>query len=147
QLILRRNKEKLKGQLPALFDTILEKQKVMTQILEGVAEMEENVGQRLLDLEEQKKHRKKELENVEEQLQQCMAKSQITDSELQFLQSELESLRSSEKELEALQNEVDEDTTEIIPSAVYVAQLYHLITKIKWEYDTPPNILKGGKKL
>lgn len=42
------------------------------------------MGQRLLDLEEQKKHRKKELENVEEQLQQCMAKSQITDSELQY---------------------------------------------------------------
>lgn len=26
----------------------------------------------------------------------------------------------------------------------YVAQVYYLITKIKWEYDTPPNILKGG---
>lgn len=26
----------------------------------------------------------------------------------------------------------------------YVAQLYYLITKIKWEYDTQPNILKGG---
>lgn len=26
----------------------------------------------------------------------------------------------------------------------YVAQVYYLITKIKWEYDTPANILKGG---
>lgn len=26
----------------------------------------------------------------------------------------------------------------------YVAQVYYIITKIKWEYDTPPNILKGG---
>ncbi|KAF3846860.1 hypothetical protein F7725_003938 [Dissostichus mawsoni] len=25
----------------------------------------------------------------------------------------------------------------------YVAQVYYLITKIKWEYDTPPNVLKG----
>ncbi|KAF0032362.1 hypothetical protein F2P81_014652 [Scophthalmus maximus] len=25
----------------------------------------------------------------------------------------------------------------------YVAQVYYLITKIKWEYETPPNILKG----
>lgn len=26
----------------------------------------------------------------------------------------------------------------------YVAQLFYLITKIKWEYDTQPEILKGG---
>lgn len=26
----------------------------------------------------------------------------------------------------------------------HVAQLYYLVTKIKWEYDTQPNILKGG---
>lgn len=25
-----------------------------------------------------------------------------------------------------------------------MAQVYYLITKIKWEYDTQPNILKGG---
>lgn len=25
-----------------------------------------------------------------------------------------------------------------------MAQLFYLITKIKWEYDTQPNILKGG---
>lgn len=29
-------------------------------------------------------------------------------------------------------------------SSSYVAQLFYLITKIKWEYDTQPNILKGG---
>lgn len=29
----------------------------------------------------------------------------------------------------------------------YVAQMYYLITKIKWEYDTAPNILRGGTTL
>ncbi len=50
-----------------------------------VAQIEESAGQRLLDMEEEKKHREKELESLEEQLRQCTAKSQITDSELQYL--------------------------------------------------------------
>lgn len=122
-----------------------------------VAQTEESVGQRLLDMEEQKKQRESELEILEEQLKQYTAKSQITDSELQYLlyicceeskwesewhflspvslylpfplsasliclfrilQRELESLRNTEHELQTLQNEVDEDTTEVIPSAV-----------------------------
>ncbi|KAM4717624.1 kinetochore protein Spc24 [Anableps anableps] len=138
--------EKLRGvkvEHQALVDNHLETRKIVTQILKDMAQIEENAGQRLLDMEEQKKHKQQELANLEEQLQQYTAKSQITDSEIQFLQTELESLKNTERELEALQNEVDEDTTEVIPSAIYVAQVYHLITKIKWEYDTQPNILKG----
>ncbi|KAI3360156.1 hypothetical protein L3Q82_014473 [Scortum barcoo] len=133
----------VKNEHQALFDQHVETKKIVTQILKDVAQIEENAGQRLLDMEEEKKHREKELESLEEQLRQCTAKSQITDSELQFLQRELESLRNTEHELQTLQSEVDEDTTEVIPSAVYVAQVYYLITKIKWEYDTQPNILRG----
>ncbi|KAG7216167.1 hypothetical protein INR49_029015 [Caranx melampygus] len=107
------------------------------------AQIEESVGQRLLNMEEEKKQRERELESLEEQLRQCTAKSQMTDSELQFLKGELESLKNTEHELDTLQTEVDEDTTEVIPSAVYMAQLYYVITRIKWEYDTPPNVLKG----
>ncbi|CAK6960343.1 kinetochore protein Spc24 [Scomber scombrus] len=126
-----------------LFDQHIQTKTIVTQILKDVAQIEESAGQRLMDMEEEKKEREKELDSLEEQLRQCIAKSQITDSELQFLQRELENLRNSDHELETLQNEVDEDTTEIIPSAVYVAQVFYLITKIKWEYDTEPNILKG----
>lgn len=50
-----------------------------------VAQNEESVGQRLLDMEEQKKQRESKLEILEEQLRQYTAKSQITDSELQYL--------------------------------------------------------------
>lgn len=50
-----------------------------------MAQTEESTGQRLLDMEEQKKQRQSELEDVEEQLRQYTAKSQITDSELQYL--------------------------------------------------------------
>ncbi|XP_068575271.1 kinetochore protein Spc24 [Cebidichthys violaceus] len=127
----------------ALFDHHLETKKIVTQILKDVAQVEERASQMLLDMEEEKTRRDRELESLGEQLRQATAKSQMSDSELQFLQRELESLRNTEHELETLQNEVDEDTTEVIPSAIYVAQVYYLITKIKWEYDTQPNVLKG----
>ncbi|KAM3598843.1 uncharacterized protein V6R79_023266 [Siganus canaliculatus] len=141
----------VKDELQVLFEQQLETKKIVTQMLKDVAQTEESVGQRLLDMEEQKKQKEQELQDVEEQLRQCTAKSQISDSELQnpfrdsrlFLQRELETLRNAEHELQTLQNEVDEDTTEVIPSAVYVARVYYLITKIKWEYDTQPHVLKG----
>ncbi|XP_047428051.1 kinetochore protein Spc24 [Mugil cephalus] len=137
------NLRRVKDEHLALFDQHTETMKTATQILKDLAQIEERTGQRLLDKEQEKKQRDNELGILEEQLRQCTAKSQISDSEIQFLQRELESLRNTEHELETLQNEVDEDTTEVIPSAVYVAQVYYLITKIKWEYDTQPNILKG----
>lgn len=37
---------------------------------------------------------------------------------VRFLQRELERLKDGEKEIQALQQEVDEDTTEVIPSAM-----------------------------
>ncbi|XP_016362149.1 kinetochore protein Spc24 [Sinocyclocheilus anshuiensis] len=60
-----------------------------------------------------------------------------------YLQKELERLRDTEQEIQTLQQEVDEDTTEVIPSAIYVAQLYFKVTKIKLEVDTEPHILRG----
>lgn len=45
---------------------------------------EENAGQRLLDMENQKKQRALELEHVEEQLRRYNAKNQMIDSELQY---------------------------------------------------------------
>ncbi|XP_068605870.1 kinetochore protein Spc24 [Brachionichthys hirsutus] len=133
----------IKDEHRALSDQHMETKNTVMQILKDVVQAEESVGQGLLDMGEQKKQKDDELGDVEEQLRQYTAKSQNMDSELQFLQRELESLRNTEHELQTLQNEVDEDTTEVIPSAVYVAQVYYLITKIKWEYDTLPDVLRG----
>ncbi|KAJ3601756.1 hypothetical protein NHX12_032722 [Muraenolepis orangiensis] len=112
---------------------------VVSQILRDVGQSEEEVSQKLLNMEEQKKQTEQELQLLEEQLRKCTAKNQISE----FLQRELESLRNGEQELQELQQEVDEDTTEVIPSAIYMAQLYHKVTRIKWEHDTAPPILKG----
>lgn len=53
-----------------------------------VAQAEESAGQRLLDMEEQQKQRQSELEEVEERLRQCTAKSQMSESELQYPSNE-----------------------------------------------------------
>nr|XP_040047398.1 kinetochore protein Spc24 [Gasterosteus aculeatus aculeatus]XP_040047399.1 kinetochore protein Spc24 [Gasterosteus aculeatus aculeatus] len=133
----------VKDEHQALFDNHMKTKKIVAQILKDVGEIEERAGQMLLDMEEEKTRRERELQSLGEQLRQAAAKSQMTDSELQFLQREFESLKNTEHELVTLQSEVDEDTTEVIPSAIYVAQVYYLVTKIKWEYDTQPNVLKG----
>ncbi|KAF7698090.1 kinetochore protein Spc24 [Silurus meridionalis] len=127
----------------ALFDHHIEAKKTVTELLNSLVHAEEVVGQKLLDLEGQKSHMMRELEKVEQQVQQSLAKSHTLDSEIQFLQRELERLKDSEKEIQALQQEVDEDTTEVIPSAIYLAQLYCKVTRIKLELGTEPNILRG----
>ena len=33
------------------------------------------------------------------------------------------------------------------PLLRYVSQLYHKVTRIKWEHDTPAHLLKGGRLL
>ncbi|KAG7459513.1 hypothetical protein MATL_G00211440 [Megalops atlanticus] len=126
-----------------LFDRHISTKKTTTQLLSDLMQAEEKVGQKLLTLEGQKSEVARELESMEQDLQRSVAKSQTMDAELQFLQRELESLRGSEQEIQTLQEEVDEDTTEIIPSAIYLAQLYYKVTKIKWEHDSEPGILKG----
>ncbi|XP_057395697.1 kinetochore protein Spc24 [Balaenoptera acutorostrata] len=59
------------------------------------------------------------------------------------LSQELEELKEIEADLERQEREVDEDTTVTIPSAVYVAQLYRRISKIEWDYECEPGMIKG----
>ncbi|XP_056143983.1 kinetochore protein Spc24 [Lampris incognitus] len=131
------------GDYKVLYERHLETQKTVSEILKDLVTAEELVGQVLVDVEEQKTQKKNELDSLGEQVGQLTSKSQINDSEIQFLQRELERLKNAELELQTLQQEVDEDTTEVIPSAIYIAQLYHKVTHIKLEYDTEPHVLKG----
>ncbi|XP_030649891.1 kinetochore protein Spc24 [Chanos chanos] len=133
----------VREKLQAFFDHHIETKKTTTQLLNDIVQAEEMVGQKLLDLEGQKSQVMRELEKLEQEIQHCAAKSNTLESEHQFLQRELERLRESEQEIQSLQQEVDEDTTEVIPSAIYLAQLYYKVTKIKLELDTEPHILRG----
>ncbi|KAL1787435.1 kinetochore protein Spc24 [Sigmodon hispidus] len=59
------------------------------------------------------------------------------------LTTDLQELREMEANLQQQEKEVDEDTTITIPSAVYVAQLYHRISKEERDYECEPGTIKG----
>lgn len=132
-----------RGKLQEFFDHHIKTKKTTTDILNDLVHAEEGIGQKLGNLEGQKSQMMQEIEEIEQELQRNLSRSQILDSELEFLQKELERLRDAEQEIQTLQQEVDQDTTEVIPSAIYVAQLYCKVTKIKLELDTEPHILRG----
>ncbi|XP_012681182.1 kinetochore protein Spc24 [Clupea harengus] len=140
----------IRGKVQQLYDHHIDTEKTTTQLLNDLIQSEERVGQTLLDLESHRNKRTEELEMLQHEIQKKQTQSMNLESEMQFLQRELERLRESEQEMQAMQQEVDEDTTEVIPSAIYLAQLYYKVTKIKLEMDGDPKILKGvhyGKDL
>ncbi|KAG5279872.1 hypothetical protein AALO_G00082480 [Alosa alosa] len=144
------NMQGIRDKAPQLFNHHLDTKKTSTQLLNDLIQSEERVGQTLLDLESRTNKMTEELETLQREIQKKQTQGMNLESESQFLQRELEHLRESEQEMQALQQEVDEDTTEIIPSAIYLAQLYYKVTKIKLEMDGDPKILKGvhyGKDL
>ncbi|XP_051569718.1 kinetochore protein Spc24-like [Myxocyprinus asiaticus] len=129
--------------LQEFFDHHIKTKKTTTEILNSLVHAKEVVSQKLLNLEGQQGQVVQEIERMEQEVQRSLSKSHNLKSEQEFLQRELERLRDAEQEIQTLQQEVDEDTTEVIPSAIYIAQLFYKVTKIKLEVDTEPHILRG----
>ncbi|KAL2101044.1 hypothetical protein ACEWY4_002805 [Coilia grayii] len=129
-----------------LFGYHTNSRKTITQCLNDLTLSEEEVGHTLLGLETSKSKMFEELDALECEIRKKQTQGMNLDSELEFLQRELKHLCESEQEVQALEQEVDEDTTEIIPSAIYQAQLYHKVTKMQLKMDDEnPKILKGGQ--
>ncbi|CAJ0955193.1 unnamed protein product [Ranitomeya imitator] len=61
-----------------------------------------------------------------------------------FLQKELEEVKLLEDEIAEVERETQEDTTVIIPSALYLAKLFHSVTKIDWDYNCDSTLIKGS---
>ncbi|XP_041097998.1 kinetochore protein Spc24 [Polyodon spathula] len=118
-------------------------EKTASQLVSELLQAEASVAQKLIDAEEEKNRGLRELERLEEELLEAASRNHKLTQEVDFLQKELEALKETEKEMQRLQEEIDEDTTVVIPSAVYKAQLYHKVTKIKWDYGAEPHILRG----
>nr|XP_008509002.1 PREDICTED: kinetochore protein Spc24 [Equus przewalskii] len=104
---------------------------------------EKEVAQGLLDAKEQAHRGGTELQQLEAELQKASEEDSRLKASLLQLTRELEELRDIEADLERQERDVDEDTTVTIPSAVYVAQLYHRISKIEWDYECEPGMVKG----
>ncbi|XP_022382636.1 kinetochore protein Spc24 isoform X1 [Enhydra lutris kenyoni] len=135
---------RLLGRHEQVVERLLETQDNAEQRLREILAMEEEVAQSLLDAKERAHQGGVELQQLQEELQKAGEEDTRVKARLRQLTQELEELKEIEASLERQEREVDEDTTVTIPSAVYVAQLYHRISKIEWDYESEAGMVKGS---
>ncbi|KAM4889480.1 kinetochore protein Spc24 [Thomomys bottae] len=134
---------RLLGRHEQLVERLLETQEDAEQRLRETLTVEKEVAQSLLDSKERVQERGAELEQLEAELRKVGEEDAELEASLNQLTRELQELQETEVDLERQEREVNEDTTVTIPSAVYVAQLYHKISKIEWDYECEAGTIKG----
>ncbi|XP_064336340.1 kinetochore protein Spc24 isoform X1 [Camelus dromedarius] len=135
---------RLLGRHEQVVERLLETQDGADQRLREILAAEKEVAQSLLDAKEQAHQGGTELQQLEAELQRASEEDTHLKASLLYpFLRELEELKEIEADLERQEREVDEDTTVTIPSAVYVAQLYRRISKIEWDYECEPGMIKG----
>ncbi|KAK2498624.1 hypothetical protein MC885_011268 [Smutsia gigantea] len=131
---------RLLGRHEQVLERLLETQDGAEQRLREVLAVEKEVAQGLLDAKEQACLGGTELQQLEAQLQKAGEEDSRLKASLLYpllraaqlgptwpLTRELQAFKEVEADLETREREVDEDTTVTVPSAVYVAQLYHRV--------------------
>nr|XP_004667483.1 kinetochore protein Spc24 [Jaculus jaculus] len=134
---------RLLGRHERLLERLLETQDAAELRLRETLAAEEEVAQSLLELKECTRLAGTELQQLEAELRKASEEDSCLQASLCQLTAELQELKEMEAALQRQEKEVDEDTTVTIPSAVYVAQLYHQISKIEWDYECEPGMIKG----
>ncbi|XP_006063987.1 kinetochore protein Spc24 [Bubalus kerabau] len=134
---------RLLGRHEQMVERLLETQDGAEKWLREILTAEKEVAQSLLDAKEQAHQGGVEVRQLEAELQRASEEDTHLKANLLQLTRELEELKEIEADLERQEKEVDEDTTVTIPSAVYVAQLYRRISKIEWDYECEPGMIKG----
>ncbi|XP_005078592.1 kinetochore protein Spc24 [Mesocricetus auratus] len=138
-----KQQRQLLGRHEQMVERLLETQDGADQRLRETVGVEEEAAQSLLELKECTRLGGTELQRLEVELQNASKEDAYLQASLCQLTSELQELREMEADLQQQERDVDEDTTITIPSAVYVAHLYHQISKIEWDYECEPGTIKG----
>lgn len=108
-------------------------------IANELAALEEGVARTLLELQEELqrcRHRRMELQEETEVAQEAAASARASNS---ALRQELEELREQRQRLQ----EDGEKEDDGVPAAAYVTQLYYKISRIDWDYEAEPTLIKG----
>ncbi|KAM4747992.1 kinetochore protein Spc24 [Rhinophrynus dorsalis] len=127
----------------AMIDSLLDTATQASELIREFLAVEEKVAQTLLDTEEAKKKSFSKLQKIERELHEASEKNESLQTSIKFLQRDLEEMKGVEEEIAEMQRESNEDTTIVIPSAVYLAKLFHNVTKIDWDYNCDPTLIKG----
>ncbi|KAM9243666.1 kinetochore protein Spc24 isoform 2-T2 [Dugong dugon] len=117
---------RLLGHHEQVVDRLLEAQDSAERLLREILTTEKEVAQNLVDTKEKAHQGVAELQQLEAELQKASEEDIHLKANLFQLTSELEGLREMEVDLQR-----------------YVAQLYHRISKIEWDYECEPGMIKG----
>lgn len=126
-----------------MIDSLIETESQASDLIRDFMSVEEEVAQTLLETEEKKQKTSSKLRKIEQELQAACDKNASLESSVKFLQKELEEMKLLEDEIAEVEREAQEDTTVVIPSALYMAKLFHSVTKIDWDYNCDSTLIKG----
>ncbi|KAM9313309.1 kinetochore protein Spc24 [Gastrophryne carolinensis] len=127
----------------AMVNSLLDTEVQASELIRDILSVEENVAQTLLETEETKQKASSKLHKISQELQELCEKDASLQSSIKFLQKEVEELKLLEDEIAEVEREAQEDTTVVIPSALYMAKLFHSVTKIDWDYNSEETLIKG----
>ncbi|PIO38977.1 hypothetical protein AB205_0164840 [Aquarana catesbeiana] len=117
----------------AMINSLVDTQMQTLDLIRDLLSVEEKVAHTVLATEETKQKVSSRLHKIERELQDVCEKNA----------SEIEDLKLLEDEIEEVEREAQEDTTVVIPSALYMAKLFHSVTKIDWDYSCDSTLIKG----
>ncbi|XP_077118145.1 kinetochore protein Spc24 isoform X1 [Ranitomeya variabilis] len=126
-----------------MIDSLIQTESEMSDLLRDFLSVEEDAAQTLLETEDTKQKTLYKLRKIEQELQAACDKNASLESGIKFLQKELQEVKLLEDEIAEVERETQEDTTVIIPSALYLAKLFHSVTKIDWDYNCDSTLIKG----
>ncbi|XP_075711564.1 kinetochore protein Spc24 isoform X2 [Rhinoderma darwinii] len=126
-----------------MIDSLTETESQASDLIRDFLSVEEDVAQGLLETEEIKQKTSSKLQKIEQELQAVCDQNASLESSIKFLQKELEEVKLLEEEIAEVERESQEDTTVVIPSALYLAKLFHSVTKIDWDYNCDSTLIKG----
>ncbi|XP_069623195.1 kinetochore protein Spc24 [Ranitomeya imitator] len=126
-----------------MIDSLIQTESEMSDLLRDFLSVEEDAARTLLETEDTKQKTLYKLGKIEQELQTLCDKNASLESGIKFLQKELEEVKLLEDEIAEVERETQEDTTVIIPSALYLAKLFHSVTKIDWDYNCDSTLIKG----
>ncbi|XP_060711199.1 kinetochore protein Spc24 [Hemiscyllium ocellatum] len=121
----------------------LEFERSVKQLLTEIQQTREKVALKVIEIGEEQQKSFLEVQKIQEQWKNSQQQYIQKEAELKMLQQDLEELERTEKEITKIEEEVAEDTTVIIPSTKYLAHIFHKVTKIIWDYDSDPSLVKG----
>ncbi|XP_044138746.1 kinetochore protein Spc24 [Bufo gargarizans] len=133
----------LKNCQESMIDSLIETESQVSDLVRDFLSVEEVVAETFLKTEDVKKKTSGKLQKIEQELQAARAENATLESSIKFLQKELEEVKLLEEEIAEVEKEAQEDTTVVIPSALYMAKLFHSVTKIDWDYNCDSTLIKG----